>query len=132
MTEAEVEALLQQWEATYKKGLLTFWLLLLLSQRKAYPYEMKAAIAELSQGTMSAEDNSIYRALKRLAQSGIVDSELRPSDTGPSRRYFYVTPIGRDLLRRFILRNIQVFQHPEVSNEIQRTTTDGAKRERME
>ncbi len=126
MTETDVESLLQQWEETYKKGLLTFWLLLLLSQRKAYPYEMKTAITELSQGTMTVEENSIYRALRRLAQSGIVDSELRPSGTGPSRRYFFITEVGHELLTNFIRRNIHVFQHPEVAKQIQRFCTTDA------
>jgi PadR family transcriptional regulator len=119
----DLDALLDQWEEVYKKGILSFWLLLLLAQRNAYPYEMKAAIAEMSQDTISAEDNSIYRALKRLAQSGIVDSELRPSDTGPSRRYFYLTPLGRDLLAAFIARNIKIFQQPDVATLIERATT---------
>lgn len=123
MGQNDLDALLDQWEEVYKKGLLSFWVLLLLAQRNAYPYEMKAAIAEMSQDTISAEDNSIYRALKRLAQSGIVDSELRPSDTGPSRRYFYLTPLGRDLLAAFIARNIKIFQQPDVATLIERATT---------
>ena len=119
MNDKNQVALLAQWEETYKKGLLSFWLLLLLAQREAYPYEIKGAIAELSQDTIRAEENSIYRALKRLAQSGVVDSEVRPSDNGPNRRYFYLTELGRDLLDQFITRNIMVFQHPEVANLIQ-------------
>ena len=119
MNDKNQVALLAQWEETYKKGLLSFWLLLLLAQREAYPYEIKGAIAELSQDTIRAEDNSIYRALKRLAQSGVVDSEVRPSDNGPNRRYFYLTELGRDLLDQFITRNIMVFQHPEVADLIQ-------------
>ncbi len=119
MYQNDLEVLLTQWEETYKKGLLSFWLLLLLAQRKAYPYEIKGAIAELSQNTISAEENSIYRALKRLSQSGVVDSEVQPSEIGPNRRYFFLTDLGRELLVRFITRNIQVFQHPEVANLIQ-------------
>lgn len=119
MYQNDLEVLLTQWEETYKKGLLSFWLLLLLAQRKAYPYEIKGAIAELSQNTISAEENSIYRALKRLTQSGVVDSEVQPSEIGPNRRYFFLTDLGRELLVRFITRNIQVFQHPEVANLIQ-------------
>ena len=119
MSDNNLDYLLAQWEETYKKGLLSFWLLLLLAQREAYPYEIKRAIADLSQDTIRAEDNSIYRALKRLAQSGVVDSEVRPSENGPNRRYFYLTDLGRDLLDRFITRNIMVFQHPEVANLIQ-------------
>jgi len=120
MNRNTLESLLGQWEETYKKGLLSFWLLLLLSQRKEYPYAMKEAIADLSQNSIVADENSIYRALNRLSQSGIVGSELQPSETGPSRRYFYLTGTGRELLSRFIERNVQVFQHPVVADLIQK------------
>ncbi len=120
MEANNLDALLAQWEETYKKGLLTFWLLLLLSQRKAYPYEMKNEILALSQNSVSADENSIYRALNRLAQSGLVGSELQPSETGPSRRYFFLTDQGRTLLSRFINRNILIFQNPAVAGSIKK------------
>jgi DNA-binding PadR family transcriptional regulator len=129
MSENNLESLLAQWEETYKKGLLSFWLLLLLNQRKAYPYEIKEAIADLSQNTITAEDNSIYRALKRLAQSGVVVSEMQPSVNGPNRRYFYLTDLGRELLNQFITRNIQVFQHPKVADLINHATVSEQKQE---
>ncbi len=121
MDQTNLENLLTQWEETYKKGLLSFWLLLLLAQRKAYPYEIKAAINEMSRNTISADENSIYRSLNRLADSGIVDSEMLPSETGPSRRYFFLTQLGLDLLNRFITRNILVFEQPDVAELIQKT-----------
>lgn len=121
MIENDLELLLTQWEGTYKKGLLSFWLLLLLAQRKAYPYEMKAAIEELSQNSISADENSIYRALKRLAQSGVVGSQVQPSKSGPDRHYFFLTDLGQELLVRFISRNILVFRHPVVADLIQKT-----------
>jgi DNA-binding PadR family transcriptional regulator len=123
VAENNLERLLTQWEGTYKKGLLSFWLLLLLSQRQAYPYEMKAAIEELSQNSISADENSIYRALKRLAQSGIVDSEVQPSESGPNRRYFFLTDLGQKLLTSFVSRNILVFQHPVVADLIQKAVS---------
>jgi DNA-binding PadR family transcriptional regulator len=119
--DTDIDYLLSQWEETYKKGLLSFWLLLLLAQRKAYPYEMKSAIADLSQDTISADENSIYRALNRLARIGIVDSEMQLSETGPNRRYYSLTDTGKELLVRFITRNIQVFQHPVVAELIHKT-----------
>jgi PadR family transcriptional regulator, regulatory protein PadR len=121
MGQMTLEALLVQWEENYKKGLLSFWLLLLLAQRKAYPYEIKAAIDEMSHSTMKADENSIYRALNRLADSGVVDSEVLPSETGPSRRYFFLTSLGRALLIRFITRNILVYEQPDVAELIQKT-----------
>jgi DNA-binding PadR family transcriptional regulator len=126
MGQYNLETLLEQWEDVYKKGLLSFWLLLLLAQRKAYPYEMKTAIAEMSQNTITVEENSIYRALKRLAQSGIVDSEIVRSETGPSRRYFYLTPLGMDLLAAFINRNIRIFHQPDVVKLIERATASSS------
>jgi len=125
MEENYVNSLLTQWEETYKKGLLSFWLLLLLAQRRAYPYEIKAAIEQLSQNTISADENSIYRSLNRLQESGIVSSEVLPSETGPSRRYFLLTDLGRELLNRFITRNILVFEHPQVAELIQQTISSG-------
>jgi PadR family transcriptional regulator PadR len=128
-SQNELEILLAQWEETYKKGLFSFWLLLLLAQRKAYPYEIKAAITEMSRNTISADENSIYRALNRLADSGVLGSELLPSQTGPSRRYFFLTDLGRELLNRFIARNILVFEHPQVAELIQKTiASDGNKK----
>ena len=121
MEQTNLENLLSQWEETYKKGLLSFWLLLLLAQRKAYPYEVKAAITEMSRNTINVDENSIYRSLNRLADSGIVDSEVLPSETGPSRRYFFLTALGHELLTRFITRNILVFEQPDVADLIQKT-----------
>jgi PadR family transcriptional regulator PadR len=127
MEEPDLESLLVQWEETYKKGLLSFWLLLLLAQRKAYPYEVKSAINEMSQNTISADENSIYRALNRLADFGVLDSEVVPSDTGPNRRYYFLTELGRELLIRFITRNILVFEQPEVAKLIKETLSAAEK-----
>jgi PadR family transcriptional regulator PadR len=127
MEQPTIESLLAQWEETYKKGLLSFWLLLLLAQRKAYPYEIKSAITEMSRNTINADENSIYRALNRLADSGIVDSQVIPSDTGPNRRYFFLTSLGRELLTRFITRNILVFEQPDVAELIQKTLSSNGK-----
>jgi DNA-binding PadR family transcriptional regulator len=75
----------------------------------------------MSRNTINADENSIYRALNRLADSGVLDSEVIPSGTGPSRRYFFLTSLGRELLNRFITRNILVFEQPEVADLIQKT-----------
>ena len=126
MEETDIESLLSQWEGTYKKGLLSFWLLLLLAQRKAYPYEIRDAINEMSHNTINADENSIYRSLYRLADSGIVDSEVLPSETCPSRRYFFLTDLGRDLFSRFVTRNILIFEQPDVAELIQKTLSSNA------
>jgi len=123
---SETNELLTNWEQVYKKGLLTFWILLLLHQRPSYAYEMCGPITELSQRTVSADENSIYRALNRFEAIGIVTSELRLSNLGPQRRYYSLTENGALLLTQFIRRNILVFQSPPVAERIRAVlgTTD--------
>ena len=118
MTNDDMGELLTKWEETYKKGLLSFWILLLLYERSSYPYEMSAEVAKISQGTISVDDNSIYRALNRFESVGIVKSELQQSNTGPQRRYYSLTNKGKNLLTEFTRRNIQVFETPFVSERI--------------
>ena len=118
MTENDISDLLTKWEETYKKGLLSFWILLLLYERSSYPYEMSAEITKISQDTVSVDDNSIYRALNRFESVGIVTSELQQSSTGPKRRYYSLTDTGKTLLIQFIQRNIKVFETPSVSERI--------------
>jgi PadR family transcriptional regulator PadR len=113
-------AALTQWEEIYKRGLLTFWILLLLNEREMYAYEMRPSIADISQGTIDVDDNSIYRALKRFAEAGYVRSDLRASEAGPARRYFTLAPAGRALLAGFIERNLLLFQSPQVVASMQR------------
>jgi DNA-binding PadR family transcriptional regulator len=113
-----VDELLKSWEEVYKKGLLTFWLLLFLHERPAYAYEASAAIGELSQGTLAADEKSMYRALNRFESLGIVSSELKQSAIGPARRYYRLTETGASLLARFIQHNILVFETPVIAGRI--------------
>lgn len=120
MTSTAIDELLDQWEEVYKRGLLSFWMLLLLDEREMYGYEMGEAITVISKGTMTVDDNSIYRALRRFADAGLVASEKRNSDLGPPRRYFWLTGLGRALLADFIERNISVFYDNDVVKAVER------------
>ena len=127
---AELEQLLENWEGVYKKGLLTFWLLLLLDEKPSYPYEMSAEVTRLSEGMVSADGNSIYRAISRFEEMGLVASEGGESKLGPPRKYYRLTKEGRSLLRIFIERNILIFQHPTVAKRIQQVVRNGGKNEK--
>lgn len=118
MNEKEISALTEQWEEVYKKGLLSFWLMLLLSEKPMYAFEMGKAIEEISQGIISVDDRSLYRACKRFETSGIVESSWQASEVGPPRRYYQLSASGKEILRRFCQRNILIFQTPEVSQKI--------------
>lgn len=116
--QVELDPLLLRWEENYKKGLLSFWLLLLLQERPSYPFEINNLITQLSQGSLSVDDNSIYRALNRFEDLGIVSSHIHSNPHGPDRRYYSLTADGQRLLQQFILRNIQVLRSADVTQRI--------------
>jgi PadR family transcriptional regulator PadR len=118
MDQETLLALLDQWESVYKKGLLTFWLLLLLHERPMYVFEMGQELDSVSQGTINADEKSLYRALRRFEATGLVQSSWQPSDIGPRRRYYHLTELGTELLRRFTRRNILRFQQPAVADRL--------------
>jgi DNA-binding PadR family transcriptional regulator len=126
MDEGTLQALLEQWESVYKKGLLTFWLLLMLYDRPMYVFEMGQELEGASQGTITADEKSLYRALGRFKAMGLVESTWQPSDVGPRRRYYHLTQLGTELLRRFVQRNVLIFQDPALVSDLNRLLQDGS------
>ena len=124
LDENELTILLEQWEGMYKKGLLTFWVLLLLHERPMYAFEMREALKVISRGTMRADERSLYRALRRFERAGFVESEWQASDVGPRRRYYNLSDLGTELLRRFARRNILLFQEPNVAQRLDNLTNE--------
>jgi PadR family transcriptional regulator PadR len=112
--------LLDTWEGNYKKGLLTFWLLLILHEREAYAFEMSNLIKEVSNDTIQADEKSVYRALNRFEKLGLVASSWRDSDVGPPRKYYNLSKHGLMLLQAFIRRNILLFQDADIHERIQK------------
>jgi len=122
MDEQILAILLDQWESTYKKGLLTFWLLLLLHERPMYVFEMGQALVNASQGTIAADGKSLYRALRRFERIGLVESAWLSTKLGPRRRYYHLTGLGTELLRRFVQRNLLVLQAPAIAERLAAVT----------
>ena len=114
----KLDNLLSTWEEVYKRGLLSFWILLLLQDEKSYAYEMVEKIDQLSKGSISVDEKSIYRALSRFEKIGVLQSKRENSDIGPPRKYYFITRLGECLLKRFINRNLFIFYEPEIQENI--------------
>ena len=124
MAQDTLLILLDQWESVYKKGLLTFWVLLLLHERSSYVFEMGEQLEELSQGSISVDEKSLYRALRRFEAMGVVESTWQPSDVGPRRRYYALTELGTALLQEFTQRNILIFREPAIEERMKALLQD--------
>ena len=73
-----------------KKGVMDMLVLALLTQNDRYGYEIVSKISEyieLSEGT-------IYPLFNRLKKEKYVETYLLESQTGPSRKYYKITPNG--------------------------------------
>ena len=115
--------LLTNWEETYKKGQLTFWILLSLRDNPLYIGEIQDFIKSATNGTILCEDQSIYRSLRKFYNLEIVDYKLGEGNKGPNRKYYALTEIGRELLQSFIRRNISLFYNKKISDLINNKTS---------
>ncbi len=106
--------LLTAWEETYKKGQLTLWVFLALSEGHKDVDEIQAFVDARSKGTMSCEEQSLYRSLRKYRHVGMVDHRAGKGDRGPERKYYFLTDLGKNLLAQFIERNIALFFEPDV------------------
>jgi len=115
--ELSVE-LLELWEETHKKGQLTLWIFLALRDGPKYVSEIRAFIEVNTLHTIVCEEQSLYRALRKFQMIEMVGYNPGKGQGGPDRKYYYITPMGEDILDRFIDRNIRLFFRPEIENLI--------------
>ena len=111
-----VEELLSIWEETYKKGQLTFWMFIALKHGEKYVDEIRSFIQEFSEQTISYDEQSLYRSLRKFQHLDIVEFVLKPGASGPERKYYRLTSSGEQLLEKFIERNILLLQTSKISN----------------
>ena len=103
------EDLLAAWEETYKKGQLTLWIFLSLKDGPKYVTELQDSIGRYSKGTITAEEQSLYRTLRKFFHLKMVDYSPGKGHKGPDRKYYQLTALGHTLLRSFVERNILLF-----------------------
>lgn len=111
-----IEELLNAWEETYKKGQLTLWVFLALKEERKCVEDIKEFVERMSEGTMSCEEQSLYRNLRKFQHLEIVAYESKKVSKGPDRKYYYLTETGEELFKRFVERNILIFTKESIIN----------------
>lgn len=100
--------ILEGWEEIYKRGLLTMWLLLAVRDQDRYAAEIAEFVTTYTNGTMTFDDRSLYRAMRRLDDLELVkDKELPGTRTGADRKYYRLTATGAKVLDAFLDRHIR-------------------------
>ena len=71
----------------------------ILDEGESYGYAILKRIDELSGGEMEWTDGMLYPLLHRLDRLGYVEARWDAPEGGRRRRYYSITPTGRDVLR---------------------------------
>jgi PadR family transcriptional regulator PadR len=64
-----------------------------------YGYQIAKLIKEEAS---TIKQGTLYPVLRALESSGQLESEVEPSISGPPRRYYRITEVGRDTLARWL------------------------------
>ncbi|MBQ8149510.1 MAG: helix-turn-helix transcriptional regulator [Clostridia bacterium] len=66
----------------------------------SYGYELSKQIARISQGGLEMKEATLYTAFRRLEGAGHIRSYWGDAQSGARRRYYAITPEGRERLLR--------------------------------
>ena len=80
------------------KGVLDLAVLAVVDGEDGYGYDI---VRRLRDGGLSeVGDASVYGTLRRLYSAGALTSYVVPSESGPHRKYYGITPTGSAQLKR--------------------------------
>lgn len=78
------------------KGVLDLAVLAVLSTEDGYGYDVVRRLRDA--GLKEVAEASVYGTLRRLFADGYLSSYVVPSEEGPHRKYYALTPSGRTQL----------------------------------
>lgn len=75
-------------------------LFLINQQGQTYGYRLIKEIGEKSGGYFHFKEGTVYPALRKLENDGLIQGEWKRLPNGQERRYYTMTDKGRELLER--------------------------------
>ena len=96
---------LKKFQKELSAGTVSLVLLAVLAQssQPMYGYQIAKRFEEVGEGVLAGKQSALYPVLRNLEASGLLDSEVEPSVSGPPRRYYRITPVGRAALREWVV-----------------------------
>ena len=86
---------LENTQVQMRKGILEFCILEIIGRGEAYASDM---LDELTQARMIVVEGTLYPLLTRLKNAALLDYTWKESTSGPPRKYYTLTPAGRQFL----------------------------------
>ena len=91
-----------------KVGAVSLWLLLLLSEKPMYGYELLKELEKRFSGYWRPKTVTIYPALDKLEQDKLVTSQREFREEGPDRKHYALTEKGEEELSQSMLHWIKM------------------------
>ncbi len=89
------------YDADLLRGNTEVMLLYLISERgEAYGYQLIKDIEKRSRGFFRFREGTVYPALRKLENEGLLQGQWRRLAGGQERRYYRITPAGGEFLQR--------------------------------
>jgi PadR family transcriptional regulator PadR len=95
------ESYLKKFQKELSAGTVSLVLLAVLGQANEpmYGYQIAKRLESTGDALLSGKQSALYPVLRNLSASGLLDSHVEPSISGPPRRYYRITPLGQDVLQ---------------------------------
>jgi len=72
------------------------------AKESMYGYQIAKMIETKDEAVPMMKQGALYPVLRSLENSGLLESHVDPSITGPPRRYYRITPSGRETLKNWM------------------------------
>jgi PadR family transcriptional regulator PadR len=104
---------IQQRQSGMKVGAVSLWLLILLSERPMYGYEIIRELEKIFSGYWKPKTGTIYPALEKLEQDKLVTSQREFREEGPDRKHYALSKKGEAQLSQSVLHwiNEAIFRY---------------------
>ena len=100
---SDTEAHLKKFEKELAAGTVSLVLLAVLAAAREplYGYQIAKRLERDAGGVLVGKQSALYPVLRNLSAAELLDTFVEPSEAGPPRRYYRITPLGRKVLREW-------------------------------
>jgi PadR family transcriptional regulator PadR len=98
--ESPAEAQVRKFQRELSAGLTSLVLLAVLADANTdlYGYEIARRLSREELPAAPFKQGALYPVLRNMSGAGLLSSRVVPSYSGPPRRYYRITPLGREVL----------------------------------
>ncbi len=94
------DAQIRKFQRELSAGLTSLVLLSVLAEatEDLYGYEIAKRLSGTAEGASPFKQGALYPVLRNMSAAGLLSSRVVPSYSGPPRRYYRITALGREVL----------------------------------